>query len=256
MNQIDLNCDMGEGFGAYRIGADAEVLSHITSANVACGFHAGDPATMRRTLELAAARGVAVGAHPGLPDLAGFGRRAMAISPEEAYDLIIYQVGALAGFAAAAGLRLQHVKPHGALYNMAAAQPELAAAIARAVRDVDAGLTLFGLARSHLVEAGRAAGLRTASEAFTDRNYLADGSLVPRGRGDALVTDAAEAALRAVRMVREGVVRTVDGTDLALGADTLCIHGDAPGAASFARELSAALRAEGVALRAVGRGDD
>jgi UPF0271 protein len=254
MPQIDLNCDMGESFGAYRIGADAEVLPHVTSANVACGFHAGDPRTMRETLAAAAAHGVAVGAHPGLPDLAGFGRRAMDVAPQEVYDLVVYQVGALLGFAAAAGVRVQHVKPHGALYNMAAAQPALAEAVARAVRDVDGGLTLYGLAGSHLLSAGAAAGLRTASEAFADRGYLADGSLVPRRRPDALVTDAGEAVRRALRMVREGRVRSVEGEEVPLRADTLCIHGDAPGAAEFARRLREAFVDAGVAVRAVGRG--
>jgi UPF0271 protein len=254
MTRIDLNSDVGESYGAYRIGADAEVLPHVTSANVACGFHAGDPRTMRETVALAKAHGVAVGAHPGLPDLVGFGRRAMEVSPQEAYDLIVYQVGALRGFAASAGVELQHVKPHGALYNMAAARPALAEAIARAVRDVDPGLALFGLAGSHLVAAGEALGLKTASEVFADRNYLPDGSLVPRSRTDALVSDAEEAVRRAVRMVGEGRVRAVEGEEMAIRADTVCIHGDAPGAAEFARRLREAFTAERVELRAVGRG--
>ena len=254
MPSIDLNCDLGESFGAYRIGADDAVLPHVSSASIACGFHAGDPATMRRTLAAAIAQGVAVGAHPGLPDLQGFGRRAMQVSPEEVYELVVYQTGALLGFARAAGVELQHVKPHGALYNLAAAEPALAEAVARAVRDVDAGLALFGRAGSHLLAAGEALGLRTASEAFADRNYLADGSLVPRGRADALIHDSARAAERAVRLAREGRVRAVDGSDLALRVDTLCIHGDAPGAAAFARRLRQALETAGVAVQAPGRG--
>ena len=254
MPSIDLNCDMGESFGAYRIGADDDVLPHITSANIACGLHGGDPGVMRRTVVAARAHGVAVGAHPGLPDLAGFGRRAMDVTAEEVYDLVVYQIGALLGVAAAAGAALHHVKAHGALYNMAAAQPALAEAIARAVRDVDRGLILFGLAGSHLVDAGAAAGLTTASEVFADRNYLRDGSLVPRRRADALITDADEAVGRAVRMVREGRVRAVDGADVPLGADTICIHGDGPHAAEFARRLRAALEAAGVAVRALERG--
>lgn len=253
MHQIDLNCDMGESFGAYRIGADAEVLPHITSANIACGFHAGDPRTMRGTITAADAHGVAVGAHPGLPDLAGFGRRVMDVTPEEVYDMVVYQVGALRGFASAAGVELHHVKPHGALYNMAAAQPALAAAIARAVRDVDPGLVLFGLSGSHSITAAAELGLKTASEAFADRNYLSDGTLVPRRRSDAMVTDAAEAVERAVRMIREGLVRSVEGEDIALRADTICIHGDAPGAAEFARRLRGAFTAAGILVRAVGR---
>lgn len=244
--RVDINCDMGESFGAYHIGADTEVLPHVTSANVACGFHGGDPATMRATVSAAKSLGVAIGAHPGLQDLAGFGRRAMQVSPQEVYDLMIYQVGALHGFARAAGVELQHVKPHGALYNMAAAQPALADAIARAVRDVDRGLVLFGLAGSHLLAAAERAGISSASEAFADRNYLHDGALVPRQRPDALVTDAAEAVRRVVRMVREGVVADVDGEDIAIRADTVCIHGDGPHAAEIAKRLRAGLEAVGV----------
>lgn len=252
MHRIDLNCDMGESFGAYRIGADEAVLPYITSANIACGFHAGDPSVMRRTVAAALDHGVAIGAHPGLPDLVGFGRRAMDITPDEAYDLVVYQVGALFGFVAAAGARLQHVKPHGALYNMAARDEALADAIARAVRDVDVGLILFGLSASRLVDAGERAGLRTAAEAFADRAYLPDGSLVPRRRPDALITDPAEAVARVVRMVREGRVRSVDGGDVAIRAETICIHGDGPHAAEFARRLREGLEAQGVRVEAVG----
>lgn len=254
MPRVDLNCDMGESFGAYRIGADDDVLPHVTSANVACGFHGGDPGVMRRTVAAASALGVAVGAHPGLPDLAGFGRRAMDVTPEEVYDLVVYQVGALAAFAAAARGALQHVKPHGALYNMAAADAALADAVARAVRDVDAGLALFGLAGSHLVAAAEGAGLRAVSEVFADRTYMPDGSLVSRRRADALVTDADTAVERAVRMVREGRVRAVGGDDVAIRAETICLHGDGAHAAEFARRLRAALEAGGVDVRAVGRG--
>ena len=253
MTRIDLNCDMGESFGVYHIGADEDVFPHITSASIACGFHAGDPSVMRRTVERARSHGVAVGAHPGLPDLVGFGRRVMDVTPEDAYDLVLYQVGALLGFAAAAGVPLQHVKPHGALYNMAASRAELAEAIARAVRDVDRDLALFGLAGSHLVRAGETEGLKAVNEAFADRNYLRDGSLVSRRRADAQVSDAEEATRRAVRMVREGLVRSVDGEDVAIRADTICIHGDGPHAAEFGRRLRSALDAEGVAVKAVGR---
>ena len=190
--RVDLNCDMGESFGAYRIGADDDVFPFITSANVACGFHGGDPTVMRTTLAKARERGVAVGAHPGFPDLIGFGRRNMDVSPSDVYDLVVYQVGALMGFARAAGVELQHVKAHGALYNMAAAKQDLAAAIARAVRDVDRQLILFGLPGSHLISEGESAGLQTASEVFADRNYMNDGSLVSRKRPDAQVHDADE----------------------------------------------------------------
>ena len=241
--RVDINCDMGESFGAYEIGADDEVLPHVTSANIACGFHGGDPTVMRKTVAAAAKLGVAVGAHPGLPDLGGFGRRAMQVTPDEVYDLFIYQIGALLGFVRAAGVKLRHVKPHGALYNMAASQPALADAIARATRDVDSGLVLFGLAGSHLLKAAERAGIASASEAFADRNYLHDGALVPRSRPDALVHDVDEAVRRAVRMVEEGVVPDVEGEEIPIRADTICIHGDGPNAATLARALRAGLEA-------------
>jgi UPF0271 protein len=248
---IDLNCDMGESFGAYRIGADDAVFPHITSANVACGFHGGDPRVMRATLARAKELGVAVGAHPGLPDLIGFGRRVMDVSPDEAYDMVVYQTGALLGFANAAGVRMQHVKAHGALYNMAAANRELASAIARAVRDVDRSLVLFGLANTHMLEEAESVGLTTASEVFADRNYMPDGSLVSRKRPDAQVHDAGEAARRAVRMVRDGVVTAIDGSEIKLRADTICIHGDGPHAADFAVRLRADFAAAGIEVRAL-----
>jgi UPF0271 protein len=250
--RVDINCDMGESFGAYEIGADKEVMPHVTSANVACGFHGGDPAVMRATIADAKARGVAVGAHPGLPDLVGFGRRAMQVTPQEVYDLIIYQVGALFGFARAAEVELRHVKPHGALYNMAAAQPALADAIARAIRDIDSRLVLFGLAGSHLLAAAERAGIASASEAFADRNYLHDGALVPRQRPDALVTDVDEAVRRVVRLVREGVVADVEGEDIPIRADTICIHGDGAHAAELAKKLKRGLETAGIEVVAPG----
>jgi UPF0271 protein len=252
MRRVDLNCDMGESFGAWSMGADEEVLPHVTSVSVACGFHAGDPSVMRRTVRAAAERGVAVGAHPSLPDLQGFGRRRMDVSPEEAYDLTVYQVGALWGVAKAAGVPLAHVKPHGALYNMAAADARLAAAIARAVRDVDPGLVLYGLAGSALVAEAERAGLTAAAEVFPDRGYTADGALTPRKAPGALVSDPEEAARRAVRMVTEGRVTSTDGVEVPVRADTLCIHGDGPHAADIARLLRARLTAAGVRLLAPG----
>ncbi len=251
--QVDLNCDMGESFGAYQIGADDAVFPYITSANVACGYHGGDPAVMRTTIAHAKERGVAVGAHPGFQDLIGFGRRQMDVTPAEAYDLVVYQIGALMGFANAAKIELQHVKAHGALYNMAVVNRELAGASARATADVDRGLVMFGLPGSHLVTEGEKAGLRVACEAFADRNYMPDGSLVSRKRPDAHVHDANEAMRRAVRMVKEGRVRAVDGNDIPLRADTICLHGDGPHAAEFAQRLRAAFEAEGIAVRAPGR---
>ncbi|HXT18446.1 MAG TPA: 5-oxoprolinase subunit PxpA [Gemmatimonadaceae bacterium] len=248
-DRVDLNCDMGESFGAYHIGADEEVFPFITSANVACGFHGGDPSVMRTTLARARQRRVAVGAHPGFPDLIGFGRRTLDVTPDETYDMVVYQVGALLGFAKAANVDLQHVKAHGALYNMAAAKPELAAAIARAVHDVDKQLILFGLPGSHLISEGESAGLTTASEAFADRNYMPDGSLVSRRRPDAQVHGADEAVSRAIRMVREGKVRAIDGNDIAIKADTICIHGDGPHAAEFAQRLRESFEAAGISVQ-------
>jgi len=250
-DRVDLNCDMGESFGAYRIGADDVVFPFITSANVACGYHGGDPSVMRTTLERARREGVAVGAHPGFQDLIGFGRRNMDASPQEIYDLVVYQIGALLGFARAARTELQHVKAHGALYNMAAAKPELAAAIARAVRDVDSQLILFGLPGSHLISEGESAGLKTAGEAFADRNYMRDGSQVSRKRPDAQVHDADEAVRRAVRMVRDGLVTPVDGDDIRVKVDTICIHGDGPHAGEFAQRLRAGFEAAGIAVKSL-----
>lgn len=252
-DRVDLNCDMGESFGAYRIGADDDVFPYITSANVACGFHGGDPTVMRTTLARARERDVAIGAHPGFPDLIGFGRRNIDATADEVYDLVVYQIGALLGFATAAGMHMQHVKPHGALYNMAVAKPQLAAAIARAVRDVDRGLVLFGLPGSHLISEGESAGLRTASEAFADRNYMSDGTLVSRRRPNAHIEDATEALTRAIRMVREGTVTPVDGPPISIRVDTICIHGDGPHAAQFAQQLRTGFETAGIVVHAVGR---
>jgi UPF0271 protein len=252
MNRLDLNCDMGESFGAWRMGQDDAVLEHVTSANVACGFHAGDPATIRRTVAAAVSRGVAVGAHPSLPDLQGFGRREMCIAPTEAYDLTLYQVGAVAAFAHAAGGRLHHVKPHGALYNMAARDAGLAAAIASAVHDFDRDLVLYGLAGSELIRAGRQVGMAVANEVFADRTYQPDGSLTPRHRADALIHKVDQAIAQVACMVTRGRVRCVDGTDISIQADTLCIHGDAPQALEFARAIRAELTRLGFVVRAPG----
>jgi len=239
---------MGESFGAWSMGADAEVLEHVSSANIACGFHAGDPGIMRRTVARALERGVAVGAHPSLPDLQGFGRRAMSVTADEVYDLVLYQIGALAAFCLALGGRLSHVKAHGALYNMAAKNVALADAIASAVRDFDSSLILFGLAGSELVRAGRAAGLRVANEVFADRTYQSDGTLTPRNNPDAVIHDMAAALDQVEKMVREGRVRAVDGSEVALETDTICIHGDEPGAVAVARELRALLTRLGFAV--------
>jgi len=252
---IDLNCDMGESFGAWTLGQDGPLLDLVTSANIACGFHAGDPATMQRTVQLAVAKGVAVGAHPGLPDLQGFGRRPLAISAGEAYGMTLYQVGALAAFARAAGGRLRHVKPHGALYNMAARDRVLANAIAAAVHAFDPGLILVGLSGSELIHAGRSQGLACASEVFADRGVEPDGSLTPRGQPGAMIEDEAVAIARVLRMVVEGKVASRTGADVAIEADTVCIHGDQPKALTFARRLREAFQAAKVQVRAVTPGD-
>ncbi|MEX1184126.1 MAG: 5-oxoprolinase subunit PxpA [Gemmatimonadota bacterium] len=251
--RVDINCDMGEGYGVWQLGEDEALLPHISSANIACGFHAGDASVMRRTVRAAAARGVAIGAHPGLPDRAGFGRRRMQVTPEEIYDICVYQIGALLGHARAAGVPLAHVKPHGALYNMAAADRALAAAVAAAVHDVDNALTLFGLAGSVLVSEGERAGLLVAAEAFADRAYEPDGSLTPRDRPGAVIADPAAAADRALRMVVDGVVATSAGTDFDLVADTICVHGDSPHAVRIARKLRAVLESAGVRIAAPGQ---
>ncbi|MFC4821214.1 LamB/YcsF family protein [Dokdonella ginsengisoli] len=250
--RIDLNSDIGESFGAWTMGDDAGVLAHVSSANIACGFHAGDPDTMRRTVELAARAGVAIGAHVSLPDLQGFGRREMKLGADEAYALTLYQIGALAGFAHAAGTRLRHVKPHGALYNMAARDAGLADAIARATHDFDAALVLVGLAGSELPRAGERAGLRVAHEAFADRRYEKDGSLTPRREADAVIEDVDAAVAQALAIAMRGEVATRDGAVLQLRADTICVHGDRPNAAVFAARLCAALRTAGLPVMAPG----
>jgi len=246
MTEIDLNCDMGESFGAWRMGQDAAVMPWITSANVACGFHAGDFATMRDTVALAQQHGVALGAHVSLPDLQGFGRREMQVTPPEAHALTLYQLGALDAFTRAAGARLAHVKPHGALYNMAARDAALASAIAQAVRAFDAGLVLVGLAGSALPAAGVACGLAVAHEAFADRRYEADGSLTPRREPDAVIHDIDAAVAQAVRIAVEHTVATRGGGTRALEADTICVHGDRSDAAAFAQRLRQALENAGV----------
>ncbi|MBP6018725.1 MAG: LamB/YcsF family protein [Burkholderiaceae bacterium] len=248
---IDLNCDMGESFGAWTMGQDADILPYVTSANIACGFHAGDPSTMRSTVQGALAHGVALGAHPGLPDLAGFGRRRMDITPDAAYDMVVVQVGALAAVAASQGARLNHVKAHGALYNMASGNKELAQAIAQAIFDVNPGLILYALAGSVQVQAARDIGLQVAQEVFADRSYQADGSLTARTQAGAMITDPQIALQQILGMVRQGKVVSVQGTDVAVQADTLCIHGDQPGAMVFARTIRQALEQEGVMVRSV-----
>ena len=234
------------------MGADDDVLPFVTSANIACGMHAGDAGTMRRTVASSLRHGVALGAHPGFADRAGFGRREMELPADEIRELVIDQIGALAAVARTQGARLAHVKPHGALYNMAATRRAVADAIAGAVRSVDASLVLFGLAGSELVSAGRAVGLVVAEEVFADRRYAADATLVPRSEAGSLITDAPGVIEQALRMVREGRVRSLSGPDVRVRADTICLHGDTPGAAALARALRAALERDGVSVAAPG----
>jgi 5-oxoprolinase (ATP-hydrolysing) subunit A len=244
--RVDLNCDFGESFGIYRLGEEKEILQYVTSVNVACGFHAGDPLVMRKTVQMALEQKVAIGAHPGFPDLLGFGRRNIAVTPGEAYAYVVYQIGALAAFVKAEGGKMSHVKPHGALYNMAAKDVALAEAIAKAVYDVDPTLVLYGLAGSELINAGKKIGLRTASEVFADRTYQQDGSLTPRSDPRALIVDEQEAVLQVLAMVKEKRVRSLQGIDVPIEAETVCIHGDGKKAVLFAKRLYEALRKEGV----------
>jgi len=253
MNCIDLNADLGESFGAWRMGDDAGVMPWITSANIACGFHAGDPATMHATVTMCVEHGVAIGAHPSLPDLPGFGRREMKVTPNEVYAQMLYQVGALHAITRAAGTQLHHVKPHGALYNMAARDRALADAIANAARDFDHRLVLVGLAGSALVEAGRDAGLPVQREGFCDRRYNVDGSLTPRSEPGAVIEDIDETVAQAVSIATRGKALTVDGKTVRIDADTLCVHGDRPAAAMFAERLRCALESAGVRIAAAER---
>lgn len=251
--RIDLNSDLGESFGPWPMGDDAALMASISSANVACGFHAGDPGTMRATVALAKASGVAVGAHPGFPDLVGFGRREIKATPREVEDFVLYQVAALAGIAAGQGVRLQHVKAHGALYNMACRDRALADAIARAVAAIDKRLILFGLPNSELIKAGQQAGLPVAAEVFADRAYEADGSLAARQKAGSVIHDPAAVVARAIKMVRERQVVALDESVIALEADTICLHGDTAGAADLARAVRAGLEAAGIEIRSFGQ---
>jgi UPF0271 protein len=252
MSAVDLNSDLGEGFGRWSLGDDEAMLSIVSSANVACGFHAGDPATIRRTVRAAVARGVAIGAHVGYRDLAGFGRRDMDVRSEELQADVAYQVGALAGLAAAEDGRVTYVKPHGALYNTAAVDERVAADVAAAVADVDPSLVMLGLPGSRALEAAAAAGLATATEAFADRAYRPDGTLVPRSEPGAVLHDPHDVARRMLRLVTEGVVEAVDGSEVAARADSICVHGDSPGAVTMAERVRAVLVEAGVQVAPFG----
>ena len=253
MNQIDLNCDLGESFGAYKLGMDEEVIPFISSANVACGFHASDPVVMSRTVALAKRSGVAVGAHPGFPDLVGFGRRNMNVSPKEAKAYVQYQIGALSAFCRANGVPLVHVKAHGALYNMAAKDYALAKALCEGIAEIDESLICVALSGSEMIRAAKDTGIRAASEIFADRAYEEDGSLVARTKPGSMITDENEAIRRVVRMAKEGVVASVTGKDVKIAADTVCVHGDNERALEFVQKIRAALAAEGIGIVPMGQ---
>jgi len=242
---------MGESFGAWKMGNDAAIMPFVSSANIACGFHAGDPGTISKTVNLALENNVAIGAHPSYPDLVGFGRRKMDIGPKQIYRIVVYQVSAVKGICESKGAALHHVKPHGALYNAAAAEKHLARAIAEAVRDIDPSLILYGLSGSHLISEAARVGLRVANEVFADRTYQADGSLTPRSESNALISDSDKALEQVSGMILDGRVRAIGGDTVALEADTVCIHGDGPHALEFAKVIRNGLESLGVAVRAV-----
>ncbi|MFD2762033.1 LamB/YcsF family protein [Lentibacillus juripiscarius] len=250
--KIDLNSDIGESFGPYTIGLDEEVLKIITSANIACGYHAGDHNTMYETVRTAKGNGVGIGAHPGLPDLQGFGRRHIKVDPEDVYRFVTYQIGALKGFCHVHHVAMNHVKAHGALYNMAATDADVADAIAKAVKDVDHNLILFGLSGSELIRAGKNHGLTTASEVFADRTYQPNGTLTPRSEKQAMITDPNQAVQQVLQMIYDNQVIAVDGTAVDIEADTVCVHGDNPHALKFVEQLRGRLYEEGIDIRRVG----
>ena len=251
MHAIDLNSDLGESFGAYTLGMDEKLMEYITSANVACGWHAGDPLVMQKTIRAAAKNGVAVGAHPGYPDLMGFGRREIKITPEEAYTYVLYQLGALDAFARSEGVKIQHVKPHGALYNQACKDEKLASAICRAAQAFDRELIVLAPYNSAFRTAAEAIGQPFAGEFFADRAYLPDGSLVPRSQPGAVIHDADEACRRVLQMAREGTVTCLDGTELTMRCVSVCVHGDNAEALATVKKIRGALEDDGVLLRAM-----
>lgn len=242
---------MGESFGAWRMGSDAALMDYVSSVNIACGFHAGDPSVVRKTVETAIEKGVAIGAHPSFPDLQGFGRREMKLPPGEIFDIVLYQIAAVKGICEAFGGRLHHVKPHGALYNQGARDAKIAAAIAEAVKKIDAGLIFYGLSGGFLIGEAEKIGLKTASEVFADRTYQPDGSLTPRSRADALIEDESESLAQVLRMIREQSVSAANGEIVPLKAETVCIHGDGARALEFARAINAELRANGISIETI-----
>jgi len=246
---VDLNSDLGESFGSYKIGADELIIPLVSSANIACGWHAGDPLVMARSVALAKQYGASLGAHPGYPDLMGFGRRNISASPAEVKAYIQYQVGALSAFCKAAGVKMNHVKPHGAMYNMAGADIKLARAVVEAVAEIDDSLVLLALSGSEMINAANEKGLRCASEVFADRNYEEDGSLRSRSKPDSTIHDEDECIARVLRMIKEGKLKAITGRDIDIKADSICVHGDNPQALAFVKRIRAALAAEGIEIR-------
>lgn len=249
--QIDLNCDLGEAFGNYSFGGDKDILPLITSANIACGFHAGDANVMNETIQLAKRHNIGIGAHPGLPDLQGFGRRKLDMSPEEVYNIVVYQLGALNGFCLIHDVKMNHVKPHGALYQMGAKDKSIASAIAQAVYDFDKTLVFVGLANTLLISEAKKLGLKTASEVFADRRYEDDGQLVSRKEPDAVISDSDEALNQVVKMVTENKVISKNNKEITLQADTICVHGDGAHALEFVNKIREKLTKEGIDIQSL-----
>ncbi|PAB58795.1 LamB/YcsF family protein [Anaeromicrobium sediminis] len=251
MYEVDLNSDIGESFGNYKVGLDEEVIKYVTSANIACGWHAGDPLVMEKTVQMASEKGVGIGAHPGYLDLMGFGRRNIVVTPEEVKAYIKYQLGALMAFAISKGEKIQHVKPHGAMYNMAAKDKKLSMAIAEAIYEVDEEIILMGLANSEIIKAGKTIGLKVCNEVFADRAYNPDGTLVSRKLKGAVIHDADLAISRVIRMVKEGKVTAINGEDIEIEAQSICVHGDNPEAVEFVKKIRLKLEEEGVKVTAI-----
>jgi 5-oxoprolinase (ATP-hydrolysing) subunit A len=251
VKSIDLNCDMGESYGAWKMGADAQIMPLISSANIACGFHAGDPATIRRTVALAHQHGVAIGAHPSLPDLMGFGRRVMQIKAQDMYDLVLYQAGAVKAFAQAIGAKLHHVKCHGALYNMSTDDTALSQAMAQAIKDLGGDVMMYGLANSPMLDSAKKLGLRVAGESFADRGYTDAGRLASRDDPKGMIVDEAQAVAQALQMIERGEVTSISGRQVAVSTQTLCLHGDQADAVAFAKALRASFAARNIRVAAL-----
>jgi 5-oxoprolinase (ATP-hydrolysing) subunit A len=251
MLSIDLNCDMGESFGAWRMGSDVELMDYVSSINVACGFHAGDASVIRQTIEAAIEKNVSIGAHPSFPDLQGFGRRELKMTAREIFDVVLYQISAVKGICEALGAKLHHVKPHGALYNQAAKNAEMAGAIAEAVRAIDENLIFYGLSGSFLISEAEKINLKTASEVFADRTYQADGSLTPRTESNALIHDAKKSVAQVLQMIRTRTVTATGGEIVSIKAETVCLHGDGANALDFAGTINSELARNGISIQAV-----